>query len=115
MYTEIYLGKEVLKENEFGENERTFEFSSTSLFCEEKSVKYTEYYQAMQTGLRAEKIISLNIYEYYAYMKNALKKVCKVRHSITNELIDYTIVREYETNNDSIELTLTRGVENANT
>lgn len=112
MYTEIYLGKEVLRENEFGEKERTLEYSNTSLFCEEKSVNYREYYQAMQTGLKAEKLVSMNIYEYYDYMKNALRKVCKVRHSITGEIIEYTVVREYEKGNDYIELTLQRGVEN---
>lgn len=112
MFTEIYLGKEVLKVNEYGEKERSLEYSDTSLFCEEKSVKYSEYYQAMQTGLKAEKIISMNIYEYYDFMQESLKKVCKVRHSITGKLIEYTIVREYEKNNDNIELTLVRGVEN---
>nr|DAV20202.1 MAG TPA: hypothetical protein [Caudoviricetes sp.] len=115
MYTEIYLGKEVLKENELGEKERTLEYSDTSLFCFEKSVRNSEYYQAMQTGLKAEKIVSMNIYEYYEYMKNAIKRVCKVRHSITNELIEYTIIREYENGNDAIELTLQRGVENVST
>ncbi len=112
MYTEIYLGKEVLVTNEFGEKERTWKYADTSLFCEEKSVKYNEFYQAMQTGLKAEKIISMNIYEYYDFMQEALKKRCKVRHSITNKLIEYTIVREYENGKDNIELTLVRGVEN---
>ena len=115
MYTEIILGKEVLVENEFGEKEKALQYANTSLFCLEKSVKYSEYYQAMQTGLKAEKLVSMNIFEYYDFMKNALKKVCKVRHSITNELIEYTIIREYETDSDNIELTLQRGVENGNT
>lgn len=115
MYTEIYLGKEVLKLNKFGEKERTCEYSNTSLFCEEKSVKAREFYQAMQTGLKPEKIIFMNIYEYYDFMKDALKKVCKVRHSITDQLIEYTIIREYEMDSDNIELTLTRGVENVST
>lgn len=115
VYTEIYLGKEVLTENAFGEKERTFTYADTSLFCMEKSVKYNEYYQAMQTGLKAEKVISMNIYEYYEYMKDALKKVCKVRHTITGNLIEYTIVREFENGDDNIELTLQRGVENGHT
>ncbi|MBR5305943.1 MAG: hypothetical protein IKU47_03380 [Oscillospiraceae bacterium] len=78
-------------------------------------MKYSEFYQAMQTGLKAEKLISMNIYEYYDFMGNALKKVCKVKHSITNQLIEYTIIREYEKDSDNIELTLVRGVENGST
>lgn len=115
MYTEIFLGKEVLLKNEFGEKEKSISFSDTSLFCEEKSVKYNEFYQAMQTGLKAEKVIKMNKYEYYIYMKDAIKKYAKVRHSITNILIDYTIIREYEVDSDDIELTLIRGVENVST
>ena len=84
----------MLKENELGEKGKVLEFSDTSLFCEEKSVKYREFYQAMQTGLKPEKVVSMNIYEYYEYMKKALKKFCKVRHSITGELIEYSIIRE---------------------
>lgn len=112
MYTEIILGKEVLIDNEYGESEKTISFGNTSYFCEEKSVKYNEFYQAMQTGLKPEKIIKMNKYEYYSYMQDALKKYAKVRHSISNILIEYTIIREYEVDSDDIELTLTRGVEN---
>ena len=112
MFTEIYLGKETLDENELGEKTNALVFSPTSFFCEEKSVKASEFYQAMRTGLKPEKIISMNRYEYYEYMDDAIKKYAQVRHSITNNLIDYTIVREYEVDSDNIELTLTRGIEN---
>ena len=115
MFTEIFLGKEVLEKNKLGERERVLSYSDTSFFCEEKSVKYSEFYQAMQTGLKAEKVVVMNIYEYYDFMQEAIKKVCKVRHSITNNLIEYTIVREYEKGTDEIELTLVRGVEIGNT
>ena len=77
----------------------------------EKSVKSSEFYQAMRTGLKPEKIISMNRYEYYEYMQDAIKKVAKVKHTITNQLIEYTILREYEVDSDNIELTLTRGIE----
>lgn len=112
MYTECYLGKEVLIENDLGEKEKSISFNDTSLFCEEKSVKYNEFYQAMQTGLKAEKVIKMNKYEYYMFMKDTVKKYARVRHTITNILIDYTIIREYEVDSDDIELTLIRGVEN---
>ncbi len=112
MYTEIFLGREVLKENELNEKEKIICFDDTSLFCEEKSVKYSEFYQAMSTGMKPEKIISMNKYEYYLFMKESIRKYCKVKHSITGILIDYTIIREFEIDNDSIELTLIRGIEN---
>ena len=38
-----------------------------------------EFYQAMQTGLKAEKVIKMNKYEYYGFMKDAIKKYAKVR------------------------------------
>ena len=36
MFTEIYLGKETLDENELGEKTNALVFSPTSFFCEEK-------------------------------------------------------------------------------
>ena len=111
MYTEIYLGKEVLEPNEYGEKEKKIVYSDVSLFCNEKSVKYTEFYQAMSTGLKPEKLVSMNKYEYYQFMGKARRRFAKVVHSITGDLIEYTILREYEKDSDDIELTLTRGVE----
>lgn len=112
MFTEILLGKEVLKENDLGEKERSISFDDTSFFCEEKSVKFNEFYQAMSTGMKPEKIVSMNKYEYYLFMQDSIRKYCKVKHSITGSLIEYTIIREYEVDSDDIELTLTRGIEN---
>lgn len=111
MYTEIYLGKQELTVNEFGEKEKEIVFSSSSLFCEEKSVRYSEFYQAMQTGMKAEKQVVMNKYEYKDFMLSALSKFAKVRDTYTDEIIEYTILREYEKGDDTIELTLTRGVE----
>ena len=111
MYTEIFLGKQEVETNEFGEKEKVITFSPESLFCEEKSVRYSEFYQAMQTGMKAEKQVVMNKYEYKDYMRSALRKFAKIRDSYTDEIIEYTIYREYEKDDDSIELTLTRGVE----
>lgn len=114
VYTEVFLGKEVLVENEFGEKSKEIVFSDASLFCQEKSVKHTEFYQAMQTGLKAEKIVSVNRYEYHAFMRKAIKRFARVVDIYTLENEDYTIVREFEKDSDQIELTLTRGLENVN-
>lgn len=112
MYTRVYLGKEELVENELGEKSKTRSFADSHLFCEEKSVKRQEFYQAMQTGQSIEKVISMNKYEYYSYKNNALKMFARVQDSYTLNLIDYTVVREYEVDSDNVELTLKRGVEN---
>ena len=44
-------------------------------------------------------------------MRSALSKFAKIRDTYTDEIIEYTIYREYEKDDDTIELTLTRGVE----
>ena len=44
-------------------------------------------------------------------MRSALRKFAKIRESDTDEIIEYTIYREYEKDDDTIELTVTRGVE----
>lgn len=115
MFTKVFLGKEELVKNELGEKEKSIVFSNSFLFCEEKSVKRSEFYQAMQTGLSVEKVISMNKFEYYTYKNNALKMFAKVEDSFTLGLIEYTVVREYSVDNDNVELTLKRGVENGNT
>ena len=115
MFTRVYLGKEELVKNKLNETKKENVFSNSFLFCEEKSVKRNEFYQAMQTGLSVEKVISMNKYEYYTYKDNALKMLARVEDSYTLKLIDYTVVREYEIDSDNVELTLKRGVENANT
>lgn len=115
MHTRVFLGKEELVKNELGEKSRVPVFTDSFLYCEEKSVKRSEFYQAMQTGQSIEKIISMNRYEYYTYKNNAKKMYAKVEDSFTLNLIDYTVVREYEVDSDNVELTLKRGVEHANT
>lgn len=113
MYTQVFLGKEELQYNDLGEKNKVIAFSSEPLFADYKSVKGSEFYQSMRTGIKVECLVSMNIYEYYDYFGNDdCKKYLKLLHPITNRLIDYTITRTYETINDSIELTLTRGVEN---
>ena len=112
MYTKVYLGKEELVDNELGEKSKVPVYADSFLLCEEKSVKRSEFYQAMQTGQSVEKVISMNRYEYYTYKDNALKMFAKVEDSFTLNLVEYTVVREYETDSDNVELTLKRGVEN---
>ena len=111
MYTRVFFGKEELVTNALGEKEKGIVYANSFFYCEEKSIKYTEFYQAMQTGLSLEKIIVLNKYEYYKEKNNASRMFAKVEDSITQEMIEHTVVREYSTDSDNVELTLKRGVE----
>ena len=115
MHIKIFLGKEELVENRLGEKEKSIVFTDSYFLAEEKSVRQSEFYQAMQTGLKVEKVISMNKYEYYGYKRKALKMFVRVEDSYCLELIDYTVEREYSVDSDNVELTLKRGVENANT
>lgn len=114
MFTQVKLGHEQLVINSLGEKTKDIVFTDVFYFCEEKSVTRAEFYQAMQTGLQPSKVIKMNKYEYYHVMKSAMKRYAKVIDSITQEECDYTIVREYEVDSDSIELTLKRGLDNVN-
>lgn len=113
METKAFLGKTIFEKNELGEKAKKTVFSSDYVFAKWKSVKQSEYYQAMMNGYKPELIISVNKFEYYDYMTGSLRQYCKVLHPVTQELIDYTIMRTYENEMDDIELTLTRGLENA--
>lgn len=114
MFTEVTFGYEGLILNELGERNKAIVWLENSpLFVQEKSVNRTEYYQAMQTGMKADKIVSVNKWEYLTVTNNAERKFARVRDSFTENLIDYTVVREFDNGTDNIELTLQRGVENA--
>lgn len=112
MFVEIFLGKQALITNNFGEKEKGIEYSADSFLAEEKSVKRAEFYQAMSTGLNVEKVVSMNIYEYYSFVQDAQRKYAKIYNEHIGKIVEYTIVREYHDGTDNIELTLKRGVEN---
>ena len=111
--TIAYLGKEELTLNECGEKTKNIVFSSSFFYVEQKSVKFREFYQAMATSLVPEIMISMNKYEFYDYMKDCDKRYVRLQSPITNKLIDYTVIRTYEPEDDeSIEIVLSRGIEN---
>lgn len=69
------------------------------IFCNEKSVKSSEFYQAQAVGLRAEIVLEVWAEEY-----NKEKYV-----KYENE--EYEVLRTYRTSSEKIELTLIRGIE----
>ncbi len=112
MFTICYLGKRINEKNILGEEEKRIIFSPEYVYVEQKSVKYNEYYQAMMNGQRPELLISMNKFEFYDFFESSVEQFARVLNPITNKLIDYTILRTYEKDDDTIELTLTRGIDN---
>lgn len=110
MTTKAFLGKLTYNVNELGEKAKIKTFSSDFIYAEWKSVKQTEFYQAMMNGLKPELVISINKFEYYDYMTGSIKEYCKVLHPVTQVVEDYTIIRTYEVDSDNIELTLSKGI-----
>lgn len=110
--TIAYLGKEELVLNEVGEKDKSIVFSPSYFYVEQNSVKSREFYQAMQTCLTPEISISMNKYEYYDFVQDCIKLFVKLQNPITEKWIDYTVIRSFEKFDDSVELTLARGIDN---
>ncbi|WP_297634763.1 phage head closure protein [uncultured Clostridium sp.] len=72
---------------------------SSEVFCEEKSIKYNEFYQAQAQGFKPEIILILWLDDYNneKYLKY--------------EDVEYTVFRKYKIGKEKIELTLTRGID----
>ena len=113
--TIAYLGKEELTLNELGERTKGIVFSPFFFYVEQNSVKFNEFYQAMNTGLAPEISVTMNKYEYLDYMQDCVKQFVRLESPVTGNLIDYTVIRTFEKFDDSIELTLKRGIDNVGT
>lgn len=72
------------------------------VYCNEKSIRASEFYQAQAVGMKPEVTLELMLADY-----NKEKYV-----KYDDE--DYTVLRTYKTSHERIELTLVRGVNNAN-
>lgn len=96
-----YLGT-VEETKQHGEMVRTIKYD-TMVFCNEKSVKYQEFYQAHATGLKPEIVLEVNQTDYNS------------EQYIKYEDKEYTVLRTYKIGPDIIELTLQRGVDDVTT
>ena len=92
-----YLGTIKEIENDFGDIEKTIVYDDY-IFCDERSVKYNEFYQAQALGMQPEIVLKVHQIDY-----NKQKYV-------KYEDEEYTILRTYKTSSEDIELTLTRGI-----
>ena len=96
-----YLGALADTVNDIGDYEKTLTYN-TEIFCNEKSVKYNEFYQAQAIGMKPEIVLEIKQADYNK------EKFVKYEDE------EYTVLRFYKTSSENIELTLTRGVNNGN-
>ncbi|QUI24876.1 phage head closure protein [Vallitalea pronyensis] len=98
MFSDIaYLGT-VIESMEHGEKVKSIMYNKL-IYCNEKSVKYSEFYQAQATGFKPEIVLVTSQFDH--------NKEKYIRYK--NE--EYTIIRFYKVKNEKIELVLERGVD----
>lgn len=95
-----YLGSAQTIENDFGDVYDTVQYTE-EVYCDEKSVRQSEFYQAQSVGLKPTLVLIMMACDY-----NGQKYV-------KYEDEEYTVLRTYKTG-EKIELTLTRGVDHGN-
>ena len=75
------------------------------IFCCEKSIRASEFYQAQAVGMKPEIVLEIMIADYNK------EKYVKYDDGYGEE--EYTIMKTYKTSIEKIELTLVRGANNA--
>lgn len=71
------------------------------VFCNEKSIRASEFYQAQAVGMKPEITLELMLNDY------SNEKYVKY------DEVEYRVLRTYKTSKERIEITLIRGVNNA--
>lgn len=105
MWNEVcYLGRLTVgdKTNEVGDKIKTITYDR-EVYCNEKSVKASEFYQAQAAGMKPEVVLEVMLIDY-----------SKEKFVLYDDE-EYTVLRTYKKSKEKIELTLTRGVNNATT
>ena len=101
MWSDIaYLGRVVESKNDIGDYIETINYDN-EVYCNEKSIKASEFYQAQAVGMKPEVTIELMLVDY-----------SKEKH-VKYDDEEYTVLRTYKTSSEKIELTLIRGINNA--
>lgn len=100
---ECFLGAYSDTTNDYGDPVKAIVYSPESIFCNEKSVKYSEFYQAQAVGMKPEIVLEVKIVDY------------NKENYVKYEDEEYTVLRTYKTSSENIELTLKRGVNNGTT
>lgn len=92
-----YLGIEVEVENSIGEVIETVTFDDY-VFCDQKSIRMSEFYQAATTDYKPSIILTLKQADY------AGQRYIRFEDEI------YTMIRNYAVNSEDIEVVLERGI-----
>lgn len=90
------LGKYSKVTNDIGDTIKTLVFRE--VFCDEKSVRGSEFYQAQAVGIKPEIVLEVKQIDY------------ENEKYVEYDSIQYTVLRTYKVKNEGIELTLTRGI-----
>ena len=96
-----YLGTLNKTTDDIGDVIETIVFDK-EIFCCEKSIRASEFYQAQAVGMKPELTLEVMFSDY------------NKEKYIQYEDEEYTVLRTYKTSTERIELTLVRGVNNAN-
>lgn len=97
-----YLGRKDIVTDEVGDAAGAILYDK-EVYCNEKSIKASEFYQAQALGMKPEVNLELMIADY--------NKETHVKY----EGEEYRVLRTFKTSKERIELTLIRGVNNAST
>ncbi|MDU6297201.1 hypothetical protein [Clostridium celatum] len=102
MWNDIcYLGKVVKKENEIGDLVETIIYDD-EVYCNEKSIKASEFYQAQSVGMKPELTLEIMLVDY--------NKEKYVRYDDGFGEEEYTVLRTYKISSEKMQLTLIKGV-----
>ncbi|MGL5085315.1 MAG: hypothetical protein ACRC68_06285 [Clostridium sp.] len=102
MWSDVaYLGKVIDGVNDIGDYIETISYDN-EVYCNEKSIKASEFYQAQSVGMKPEVTLELMAADY-----------SKEKH-VKYDDEEYTVLRTYKTSSEKIEITLVRGVNNGN-
>ena len=103
MWSDVcYLGKvnSITDSDDIGDSPVGILYGS-EVYCDEKSIKSSDFYQAQALGIKPEVTLELMLVDY--------NKEKYVRY----DDIEYKVLRTYKSSPEKIEIILTRGVNNA--
>lgn len=96
-----YLGIRIKNTDDIGDVIENIVYDK-EIYCNEKSIRASEFYQAQAVGMKPELTLEIVLADY------------DKEKYVQYEDEEYTVLRTYKTSAERIELTLVRGVNNAN-
>lgn len=106
-----YLGKQEVHENELHEPIKKITYSTNEIYCNRKSVRSSEFYQAQTISLRPEIVLEVRSIDYMEFTDDD--------ESIQTYVLfndrEYSVIRTYISSEDKMELVLQRGIVNGGT